>query len=179
MTERAHVTSVDALESFRANLIVYLGKARPTLDEIGAEVLRTRLWIENDRRTFWEAQVRRRLKALEQAQQALFSARVSNLRQETSAELMALQRAKRALEEAEAKLRILKQWSREFDSRVEPLAKELQKLDKSRAYLVHCASGRRSTKSLETFKDLRFQSIYHLDGGIRAWQKAGQPVTKE
>jgi len=57
-------------------------------------------------------------------------------------------------------------------------AKELEKLDKSKTYLVHCASGRRSTKSLETFKDLKFQSICHLDGGIKGWQKAGQPVTK-
>ena len=34
----------------------------------------------------------------------------------------------RALEEAEAKLKQLKQWNREFDSRVEPLVKQLEKL---------------------------------------------------
>ncbi len=42
MPERAHVTSVDALESFRANLIIYLSKARPTLEEVSADVQRMR-----------------------------------------------------------------------------------------------------------------------------------------
>ena len=33
MAERAHVTSVEAIEAFRANLIAYLGKARPLLED--------------------------------------------------------------------------------------------------------------------------------------------------
>src|SRR5260221_13356732 len=81
MPERAHVTSVEVLEAFRASLILYLSKARPTVEEVSAEVLRTRLWLENDQRVLWEGQVRRRTKALEQAQQALSSARMSNLRE--------------------------------------------------------------------------------------------------
>src|SRR5438046_9744601 len=74
MPQRAQVTSVEALEAFRASLIVYLSKARPTLEEVSADVLRTRLWLENEQRTHWENQVRRRHKELEQAQKALFSA---------------------------------------------------------------------------------------------------------
>ena len=41
---------------------------------------------------------------------------------------MAVQRAKRALDEAEAKLRVLKQWNRVFDNRVDPLVKQMEKL---------------------------------------------------
>ena len=41
---------------------------------------------------------------------------------------MAFHRAKRSLDEAEAKLRTLKQWNREFDNRVEPLLKQTEKL---------------------------------------------------
>lgn len=128
MPQQARVTSVEALESFRAALIVYLSKARPTLEEVSADVLRTRLWLENDQRTLWEGQFRRRSKEREEAQAALFSARIGNLRQETAAEQMAVQRAKRAVEEAEAKLRLLKQWNREFDGRVQPLVKQMEKL---------------------------------------------------
>lgn len=51
-------------------------------------------------------------------------------------------------------------------------------LDKTKAYLVHCAAGGRSTHSLATFKRQQFQSIYHLDGGIKAWEKAGLPLEK-
>src|SRR6266849_1526853 len=128
MPERAHVTSVEVLESFRASLILYVSKARPTVEEVSAEVLRTRLWLENDQRVHWEGEVRRRAKALEQAQQALSSARMSNLREASSSEHMAVHKARRALDEAEAKLKLLKYWNREFDGRVQPLVKQLEKL---------------------------------------------------
>ena len=51
-------------------------------------------------------------------------------------------------------------------------------LDKSKSYLVHCASGGRSTRSLSTFQRQQFHSIYHLDGGIKAWEKDGLPLEK-
>jgi rhodanese-related sulfurtransferase len=57
-------------------------------------------------------------------------------------------------------------------------AQKLDRLDKEKSYLVHCASGRRSTASLATFKKLKFKSIIHLDGGLKAWEKAGKPVEK-
>jgi chromosome segregation ATPase len=128
MPERAHVTSLDALESFRSSLIIYLTKARPTLDEVSGDLLRMRVWLQDDQRTYWEQQVRRRAKVLEQAEQALFGARLSNLRDTTDAERVAVQRARRALQEAEAKLKRVKQWSREFDSRIEPMGRQLEHL---------------------------------------------------
>jgi len=128
MPDRAHVTSVDALEAFRANLIVYLSKARPTLEEVSADVQRTRGWMDGEQRTYWESELRRRSQALQEAQQALFSAKLSSFREATAAEQMAVQRARRALDEAEAKLRVLKQWSKVFDNRVDPLVKQMEKL---------------------------------------------------
>src|SRR5947209_5511878 len=44
----------------------------------------------------------------------------------------------------------------------------INSLDKSKNYLVHCASGGRSTQSLKIFQKHDFQSVYHLDGGINA-----------
>jgi len=128
MRGQAQVRSIEALEAFRASLLVYVAKARPTLEEVSADVLRAHLWLENDQRTHWENEVRKRTRALQEAQQALFSARLSNLRKESAAEVMAVHRAKRALEEARDKLRVLKQWTRDFDSRVEPLVKQMEKL---------------------------------------------------
>src|SRR5262249_6064858 len=49
-------------------------------------------------------------------------------------------------------------------------------LDKNKPYLVHCAVGGRSSKSLATFERQQFQSIYHLEGGIKALEKAGLPM---
>lgn len=128
MPQLAQVRSVDALDSFRASLIVYLSQARPALEEVTAEVVRTRVWLETEQRTYWESQVRRRRKELEQAQAALFSARIGNLRHESSAELMLVQRAKRALDEAENKLRVLKKWNQDFEGRVQPMVKQMEKL---------------------------------------------------
>ena len=54
----------------------------------------------------------------------------------------------------------------------------INSLDKSKTYLVHCASGGRSTQSLKIFQKHDFQSICHLDGGINAWKNAGLPVEK-
>jgi hypothetical protein len=128
MPERAHVTSVDALESFRSSLIIYVSKARPALDDVSAEVVRTRGWLEDEQRMHWENEARRCTRALQEAQQALFSARLSTFRDETSAELMAVHRTKRAFDEAEDKLSVLKKWNRDFDNRVEPLVKQMEKL---------------------------------------------------
>jgi hypothetical protein len=128
MPERAHVSSIDALESFRSTLIIYLTKARPTLDEVSSDVMRTRVWLEDEQRTHWEHEFRRRARALQEAQAALFSARLSSFREESSAEQMAVHRTKRAFDEAEAKLRVIRKWNRDFDNRVEPLLKQMEKL---------------------------------------------------
>jgi rhodanese-related sulfurtransferase len=56
--------------------------------------------------------------------------------------------------------------------------KKLGALDKSQSYLVHCAVGGRSAKARELMKTLQFKSIYHLEGGIKAWEKAGKPVER-
>ena len=128
MPQKAHVTSLEALESFRSNLIVYLSQARPALDEVSAEVMRTRSWLETEQYLHWESQLRRRLKELEQAQQALFSSRLGALRKETAAEQFAVHRAKEAVVEADLKLRILKKWNRDFEGRVQPMVKQMEKL---------------------------------------------------
>ena len=51
-------------------------------------------------------------------------------------------------------------------------------LDLNKSYLVHCASGGRSTHSLPVFYKHHFERIYHLDGGFKAWEKAGLPIEK-
>jgi hypothetical protein len=128
MAQQARVSSVEALDFFRSHLIVYLSQARPALEEVSADALRVRLWLENEQRTHWENQLRRRTKELEQAQQALFSARLGMLRHENAADQLAVHRAKHAVEEAETKLRVLKKWAREFEGRVQPLVKQIEKL---------------------------------------------------
>jgi hypothetical protein len=124
----AHVSSSDAIEQFRAALISYLSKTRPVLEDACDDVFRLREWLQRDRRLHWESEIKRRRKILEMAEQALFSARLGNLREPTSAETAAVTRARRSLTQAEEKLRAVKKWTIDFDNRVQPLVKELENL---------------------------------------------------
>ena len=128
MEQRAQVTSVEALESFRASLILFLSKARPTLEEVSNEVLRTTAWLQNEQRNYWDKQMRLRARELERAQQELFSARLSKLQKPTAAQEIALHRAQRAIREAEAKQQLVKKWSRDLENRTEPLLKQVAQL---------------------------------------------------
>ena len=128
MPDKAKVTSLEALESFRAKLIVYLARAKRELDEVSEEVMRTRLWLQDDRREHWQREVRSRAKKLEEKQQELFSAELANLREVAEAERRGVMLAKRALNEAQTRFDVVKKWNRQYDSRVEPLAKEVDKL---------------------------------------------------
>jgi fido (protein-threonine AMPylation protein) len=125
---QAKITSVEAIELFRAALILFTNQARPALEEVSSEVMRVRVWLENDQRRFWENELRVRGKKLEQAQQELFSARLSQFQESTSLHIMAVHRAQKAVRETEGKLRLLRKWDRELDNRAAPLLKEVEQL---------------------------------------------------
>jgi hypothetical protein len=77
MNRQAHVTAVAELDAFRASLIVYLDKAGRVLDDVQQEVVGTRLWLQSDRQVHWKHEIRKRTKLLNQAEQELFTARLS------------------------------------------------------------------------------------------------------
>ena len=134
MATEARVRSVDALESFRASLIVFVTRSRRAIDQVSEEVARTRQWILNDQRMHWTEQLRRRSRAMDQAQQELFSAKLSTLKDSVTRQEHALRKAKLLFEEAETKMKQVKIWSREFDRIADPLVK---KLDSVRHFLEH------------------------------------------
>ena len=51
------------------------------------------------------------------------------------------------------------------------LSAQLQKLDKTKNYVVHCKLGERSRKVVALMHELGFLSVKHLKGGIKAWSK--------
>lgn len=128
MAEHAKVTSIEALEDFRSALIRYQARAKQALDDVGGEVKRTRDWLGFDRRTYWEGQVKRCQRRLEHAEAELMTARFSSLKNDQSAQQMAVRKARRRLEEAEEHLKVTKRWIRDFDSIVEPAGRQLDGL---------------------------------------------------
>tara|TARA_B100001093_G_scaffold161559_1_gene154004 strand:+ start:1570 stop:1983 length:414 start_codon:yes stop_codon:yes gene_type:complete len=65
-----------------------------------------------------------------------------------------------------------------IDFLAESFSTKIGKLNRNTSYLVHCQSGGRSSNSLALWKTLGFEKIYHLDGGLLAWKKAGLPIVK-
>src|ERR1017187_1221128 len=128
MPAQAQVTSVEAIASFRADLVVYLAQMKPVLDEVAGEVLHTRSWLEGDRRRNWQQELRARSRRLEDARQELFNASISQMGDAKSFQQMAVQKAQRAVREAEEKLLIIKKWDRELDNRSAPLVKQMEQL---------------------------------------------------
>ncbi len=60
-----------------------------------------------------------------------------------------------------------------------PTFKEsLDKLDKSKTYMMYCRSGNRSGKAFGIMKDQQFTEAYNMTGGIGAWAQKGLPVVK-
>jgi hypothetical protein len=134
MGTQAKVTSVDALDSFRASLVVFVTKARQSVDGVRDRVRRTRNRLQTDLRMHWEAEIRRRRRILDQKQQELYSARLSGLTETVTMRQAVVRKAKAAVDEAEEKLRNVKKWNQNFDGFADPLMK---KLDSFREYLDH------------------------------------------
>lgn len=125
MSDQARIASIDALEAFRSDLLRYIDKSRTALGDMTGEVRRMRSWLDTDRTNHWLREMKQRTKRLEQAEQELYSANLTNPQASNALQKMAVTRATRAVEEAEEKLRIIKKWRLQFDNRAGPLVRLL------------------------------------------------------
>lgn len=128
MADQARISNLDAIESFRSALIVFISKTRQSLEMTQDAVKKTRAWLQTEQPAFWAAQIRQRQKKLDQANAELMSARMSEFVDTPSVQQMAVRKAKAALEEAQAKLERTKAWARDYDRTVDPMARKLDAL---------------------------------------------------
>jgi hypothetical protein len=148
MQRQANITSIEAIEAFRARLIVYENEANVALDEVREEIAGTRVWLQHDRRGFWGGEVHRLTRALEQARQQLQSDRLFSSVRSAGDAVRVVHRTERALAEAEKKRRVVIQEARQYDVRMNPLAQGLDRLrsvldcdvPKAVAYLTQVAN---------------------------------------
>jgi len=56
---------------------------------------------------------------------------------------------------------------------------KMWKLDRSKAYIIYCRSGKRSQTALDMMKQRKFKEVYNMLGGIKSWTKEGYAVVKE
>lgn len=65
-----------------------------------------------------------------------------------------------------------------IDVTAKDFKEKLGKMDKSKVYIVHCLSGARGRKAVKVFEKLGFKKVYHMNGGMMAWEDSGNPVDK-
>jgi rhodanese-related sulfurtransferase len=59
---------------------------------------------------------------------------------------------------------------------VEVLSGRLSELNPNDELLVYCRTGNRSTTAVGILSENGYDRIYHMDGGINAWNSAGFPT---
>lgn len=128
MADQARISNLDAIESFRSALIVFISKTRQSLEMAQDSVKKTRAWLQTEQPFYWTTQIKARQKKLDQANAELMSARLSEFVDAPSVQQMAVRKAKIALEEAQAKLERTKAWARDYDRMVDPMSRKLDGL---------------------------------------------------
>jgi rhodanese-related sulfurtransferase len=53
---------------------------------------------------------------------------------------------------------------------------EIARLDREKAYLLYCRTGRRSARAVMLMSSLGFKELYNLTKGIEQWQREGYEV---
>lgn len=144
----ANVTNIEALERFRSSLVLFLERAGFVLDEVSEEVKRTRIWLQTEQSVKLGHEMKRRQRELEQLEQEMFTARLSDLARKKSAVQMQINKKRREMGELEGKIRAVKAWLRNFDSVVETRARQAEKfrqqieIEMARAVIVLTESVR-------------------------------------
>ena len=79
MSTQVRITSTEALDAFRASLVIFVTKAREAVDTSRDRVRRTRNWLQHEQRVHWEGEIRKRQRHLDQVVQELYSARLTQM----------------------------------------------------------------------------------------------------
>lgn len=115
MGQAARVTSIDAVREMAAAIASFRGEASAALDELDMEIRRALEWILHDRKEYWADEVRRGgqrvTEARIQLQQAQMSRRIADHEPSCFDEKKLLERSKRRLEVALAKVEVVRHWA--------------------------------------------------------------------
>tara|TARA_B100000902_G_C27278191_1_gene900038 strand:+ start:487 stop:996 length:510 start_codon:yes stop_codon:yes gene_type:complete len=125
MANQAKVGSLDSIKSFRTSLVIFIERMTNALDDVGDEVKRTRNWILDEKVNYWRSMKRQWEKKLDQAEQELYSTRLSTMHNTNTEAQMNVRRATQKVDEIDGKIRTIQKWARDYDSIVEPLARRL------------------------------------------------------
>jgi len=135
MTQSANITSLESLSSLKAALVEFDAAVRHALVALELESHRPLEWIEHDRTRYWPVQVRKASDAVSEARLALARCETSTTGErprDCYQERKALEKVKRRLHLAEAKVEAVRRWRHQLKKHAEEFLVETARL---RAYL--------------------------------------------
>lgn len=113
MRESANVHSIDAIERFAVALRQFGDEAQRILLSLDQQVNRALHWVDHDAPAYWQQQIRRSFDLVGETRVNLELCRLRNVGGQRAScidEQRAFERAKRRLEESQAKLDVVRQW---------------------------------------------------------------------
>jgi hypothetical protein len=113
MATSARVTSVQAIADFKVALLAFCQEAKEVLASIEMEIRRMTDWVDRDRLSYWQREIRNRQEEVSQAKADLFRkqiTRISGQHPDFLEERDALRLATYRLEEAEEKVQKCRFW---------------------------------------------------------------------
>ncbi|MEE8374241.1 MAG: rhodanese-like domain-containing protein [Dehalococcoidia bacterium] len=60
----------------------------------------------------------------------------------------------------------------------ETFSDQLDELDKTKSYVIYCRSGGRSGRAHDIMRNLGFEEVYNVLGGILQWEADGLPIVE-
>lgn len=114
MSNSAHVTSIDAIVSFRAALRTFQDQSTRALVSLEEQAQGALQWLEHDAPTYWRGQIRHCYDDVARTRTALETCRmraVGDHRPACLEEQEALRQAQRKLREAEDKIEVVRRWT--------------------------------------------------------------------
>ncbi len=119
-SQNVKVTSIAALAEFRNALCTFAEDARSSIGNAEMDVRRTNDWLARGQTLFWQAEIKKSELAVAEAQAALFRRKISQTGDTAndSEQRENLRNAKRRLQHAEDKLRVVKRWIPQFQHAV-------------------------------------------------------------
>ena len=55
---------------------------------------------------------------------------------------------------------------------------DIEQLDRERTYLIYCRTGNRTGQAYRMMRNMGFEKVYDLDGGITEWTRLGYAVCR-
>jgi hypothetical protein len=127
----ANIASTAAVWALKTALLQFATEVQAALDSLAMEARRPVEWIEHDRAQYWPSEVRKRSDQLSEARVALQRCELSidgSQSRYCYDERKALERAKRRLHTAEAKVQAVRRWKVQVRKEVEEFLVHVEKL---------------------------------------------------